>query len=79
MGRLNEQGCRGQSSGGHIIHSEGTDVFYSASQSIAQERQKVGWSHINPTIVHLLTKDTESEKETTLFGSLFQERVAKRL
>ena len=53
--------------------------FYSASHSIAQERQKVGWSNINPTIVHLLTKDTESEKETTLFGSLFQERVAKRL
>ena len=50
----------------------------SASHSITQERQKVAWSRINPTTVHLLTEDTEGErKETTLFGSGFLERAAK--
>ena len=52
----------------------------SASHSITQERQKVAWSCINPTTVHLLTEDTKGErKETTLFGGGFLERAAKRL
>lgn len=52
----------------------------STSHSITQERQKITWSLINPTTVHLLTEDTESEKkETTLFGGGFLEKAAKRL
>ena len=54
----------------------------SASHTITQERRRVAWSRVNPSI-GALPEDTEESqdkvKETTLFGGGFLERATKRI
>ena len=54
----------------------------SASHTITQERKRVAWSRVNPSIGALPEDIEESQdkvKETTLFGGGFLERAPKRI